>query len=200
MNLAEHITFKLGEKASIQIPAEEVARQLLQQLVGYTEPLRLAATPAMGDYWPGQGGHYAGTYEFEGRRYALIVSTPEHEFTNAPWAVEAKAIVGTESNWDGAANTRALLASGIDCPAAKACASLEIDGHSDFILPSRHQARFAYLNVPQLFDTDPWYWTSTQCAGSSSFAWCQGFGDGTQGYDRKHDKLRARAVRTIQLQ
>lgn len=43
---------------------------------------------------------------------------------------------------------------------------------------------------------DPvWYWTSTQYAGYSDFAWLQNFGDGFQGSGRKSNDFRVRLVR-----
>jgi len=47
---------------------------------------------------------------------------------------------------------------------------------------------------------DSWYWSSTQCAGNSYYAWCQHFGYGNQYNGRKNVKLRARAVRRFKLQ
>jgi hypothetical protein len=44
-----------------------------------------------------------------------------------------------------------------------------------------------------------WYWSSTQYAGSSSYAWAQRFDDGFQGYWVKDHVSRARAVRLIKL-
>lgn len=46
---------------------------------------------------------------------------------------------------------------------------------------------------------DAWYWSSTQHASHSDYAWGQGFGDGSQSYDHEHDKLRARAVRKLPI-
>jgi len=40
-----------------------------------------------------------------------------------------------------------------------------------------------------------WYWSSTQYAGTPSFAWMQGFNYGNQYGDRKSYESRARAVR-----
>ena len=43
------------------------------------------------------------------------------------------------------------------------------------------------------------YWTSTQHASYSDFAWCQGFYDGYQDDYDTDDKLRARAVRRLSI-
>ncbi|MDD5176787.1 MAG: hypothetical protein PHQ05_10235 [Sterolibacterium sp.] len=50
----------------------------------------------------------------------------------------------------------------------------------------------------EAFDED-YYWTSTQHAAYSVFAWCQDFGDGYQGTSNTSLKLRARAVRRFLL-
>lgn len=42
---------------------------------------------------------------------------------------------------------------------------------------------------------DQYYWTSTQHAGDSGWAWCQYFGDGGQGYNHKSGELPALLVR-----
>jgi hypothetical protein len=48
----------------------------------------------------------------------------------------------------------------------------------------------------EAFD-DTWYWTSTQYAGSESYAWGQDFTSGYQGSGLKGSELRARAVRRV---
>jgi hypothetical protein len=50
----------------------------------------------------------------------------------------------------------------------------------------------------EAFDAD-WYWSSTQHAVNSAFAWSQHFDDGTQHYGTTGLKLRARAVRRVAL-
>jgi len=41
------------------------------------------------------------------------------------------------------------------------------------------------------------YWSNTQHAVYDSYAWCQNFYYGNQGYNDKYSKLRARAVRRL---
>lgn len=106
-------------------------------------------------------------------------------------------VKGSSSDLDGAANTDALIASGIEHPAARFCRNLTIDGASDFYLPARHELRLCYLNVPDLFDKSAWYWSSTQYTGSLSDAWYQGFGNGYQGNVNMGYEGRCRAVRSI---
>jgi len=78
---------------------------------------------------------------------------------------------------------------------AKQIRGLEIDGFSDFYLPSRYEAFSCFLRAANQFKTDGWYWTSTQC--SPYLAWGQYFGVGYQFYYDKLSRLRARAVRRL---
>jgi hypothetical protein len=50
----------------------------------------------------------------------------------------------------------------------------------------------------EAFEED-WYWTSTQHAGNSDYAWIQNFGDGYQSNDLKDDRYLARAVRSVAI-
>jgi hypothetical protein len=50
----------------------------------------------------------------------------------------------------------------------------------------------------QAFETD-WYWSSTQHASNSDYAWCQHFTNGNQYGNSKNNELRARAVRRIAI-
>ena len=47
--------------------------------------------------------------------------------------------------------------------------------------------------------SDDWYWSSTQHASDSDYAWNQTFNNGYQSYGYTHDELRARAVRRSPL-
>ncbi|MCY1542777.1 hypothetical protein D9M68_785430 [compost metagenome] len=80
--------------------------------------------------------------------------------------------------------------------------ALEINGFSDWYLPSRHEQvlqYFSLLGADSYQDEQPnafaphWYWSSTQF--SPHTAWFQGFADGYQCTGPKDDDYRARAVR-----
>lgn len=63
-------------------------------------------------------------------------------------------------------------------------------------LPTRPVAALLFANVkPSL--TPAWHWTSDEY--DASYAWCCGFGDGTQYYSRKSYEGSAVAVRLIPL-
>lgn len=50
----------------------------------------------------------------------------------------------------------------------------------------------------EAFD-NTFYWSSTQSAGNSDYAWTQHFDDGSQDDGRKGDRFRARAVRRLKI-
>ncbi len=121
--------------------------------------------PSIGEYWPEQGGIYAGVARGrDGERdYHLILSTeaPKEDLT-----------------WQAALDR------------AK---SISADGHSDFTVPTRFESALLYANLQDQFDTDYWYWTSTQC--SESYAWNQYFYYGSQLISSKVYERRCRFVR-----
>ena len=64
--------------------------------------------------------------------------------------------------------------------------------------PAQTQAEAFKAGGEQAFD-DRWYWSSTQHASVSGYAWSQGFDDGIQDYDNALNELRARAVRRLPI-
>jgi len=156
--------------------------------------------PAIGAPWPAQGGIYAGiTRDAQsGNHFHLIVSTDPAGSFDATWGGAGTEVAGASDRWDGVANTRALLAATTDHPAAQRCAALTIDGHADWYLPAQRELTVCLVNVPELFETDDWYWSSTQY--SRHYAWFQFFGYGFQDYGDKGYEAHVRAVRRFPLQ
>ena len=153
--------------------------------------------PAIGEYWEGQGGVYAGMKRGQdsGRDFCLIVPTD-------PRAVFSKRCLGTygidvnsaASHHNGHANTRALAEAGSEL--CKDILALEIDGHSDFYLPSHAELMLCWVNVPELFEK-VWHLSSTQY--SDDGAWDQYFDDGhTDGNGKKFEAV-GRACRRLFL-
>jgi hypothetical protein len=121
--------------------------------------------PAIGEYWSGQGGIYAGICR--GRDgdpdYHLILCKEDPK---------------KDLKWQAALDL------------AK---TITVDGRSDFAVPTRFESALLYANLQDQFDTDYWYWTSTQC--SEYGAWDQHFGSGYQsGYGKVYER-RCRFVR-----
>lgn len=153
--------------------------------------------PQLGEYWEGQGGIYAGVMPAEsGRRaYHLIVSVESGD--ELEWGPYGKHIEGADSRIDGAANTKAIVAADGDHPAARWASEYSADGHADFYLPAQREQNLCFATIPDKFETDDWYWSSTQY--STTFAWTQYFDDGNQLYAYKDYTGRARAVRRLQF-
>lgn len=121
--------------------------------------------PKIGEYWPGQGGIYAGVCRGRDGEpdYHLILcrEVPEQEF-----------------KWQAALDH------------AK---TIEADDHKDFTVPTRWESALLYANLQDQFDTDYWYWTSTQY--SEDLAWHQYFYYGLQYYSLKVFERSVRFVR-----
>ena len=125
--------------------------------------------PAIGEYWPGQGGIYMG-------------EAVEDENYPQGYLVLCEATSDKRFKW----------ADAIDW-----AASQSVDGHTDFRLPSRFEAALIYANGRKHVDTGPWYWTGTP--QGASCAWYCGFDDGFQYYGNVSSAGAARAVRRFFL-
>lgn len=146
--------------------------------------------PAIGTYWPGQGGFYAGDMRGDdGVVYGLIVADcgEAQDAGRAKWGSEGEHDL---SQWDGLTNTRCL---GNEHPAAKLAASHTAEEHQDFYLPARRELQLAAVNVPHLFGTDSWYWSSTP--RTESFAWAVDVEHGYTYHYHRDNEFRVRPVR-----
>ena len=148
-----------------------------------------------GEYWAGQGGHFICTlpamHGLPARH--LIAAAEENECT---WGKGGEDVPGAASQYDGKANTAALVAHG-GHPAAEWAATYEANGLTDFYLPSRLELLMCYLAAPQLFKKEGYYWSSSQY--SRGDAWVQDFEYGYSNVSDKYGEFRARPVRWIQL-
>ena len=193
------ITVEVGQ-TRIETPNPILARQVLEQSTAELVITLSSIPPAIGSYWHGEGGIYAGQVRGEDGApdYHLIVTTdPAGQVEAITWGSAGQSEPGATSDRDGLANTRALCASEHDHPAAQWAADLSIDGIRDWYLPARHELRLCYLNVPEQFSTEDWYASSTQY--SPYGAWVQDFGDGYQGLGHKGNERRAVAVRRFKV-
>lgn len=144
--------------------------------------------PRIGEYWPGQGGFYAGDFRSDdGRIYRLIVA--DCDVGTAKWGPEGACNL---SQCDGKANTRAL---DDKYPAAKLAANHTADEHQDFYLPSRRELQLAAANVPHLFGGDGWYWSSTP--RTESYAWAVDFESGSTDRSIRDIEFRVRPFRSF---
>ncbi len=197
----EQITVKTPDGYTVKVPAQLLATAVIAALLGHTGSVSLPApttasldieqVPALGEYWPGQGGHNAGLVAASDGvpAHYLIVSAEDlgaHE-----WGGRGKESAAT-SKLDGLANTLALVESG-DHQAANEAASYEADGHTDFYLPAAGELYHCWLHVADLFRKDCYYWSSSQ--RSAYYAFYMYFDAGRQYDYVKDDELRVRPVR-----
>ena len=66
-------------------------------------------------------------------------------------------------------------------------------------LPDRVEQALLFACMKDEFKPN-WYWSNTQHASGSSYAWLQIFGHGTQYYYNKSAEGRARAVRRLPIE
>ena len=117
---------------------------------------------------PFGGGYFAGyiSHTADGNAtHALIVApratgatgTSYTLTTMLGWKTANTATAGTTSDFDGAANTAAMVTAGIaDHPAANFCKNLSIGGFTDWYLPARYELDIAYFNLkPTTTANDP---------------------------------------------
>ncbi|MFC3340037.1 DUF1566 domain-containing protein [Paracandidimonas soli] len=187
----------------------EADQDLLRQLLAIISPpppdLNPSPDPALlnvplpGQNWPEQGGTYAGIMRGDdGTLYHLIVGPEATDIGDQPWGAYGKEEPGATSIWDGRANTRALVDSKHDHPAAQAIHQANAgDQFADWYLMAQAESSLCRATCRHLFQKT-WYWTSTQYSAHN--AWCQSFSDGDQGIIDKSSTGRVRAVRRLIIQ
>jgi hypothetical protein len=190
---AEHVTVQFGEQSN------PVAKAFIASLFGMEgpQPSSASAAPRIGEVWPGQGGIYVGMgrgYDGKPDHHLILATDPRAVLEDCSLGTYGDDVKGSTSDHDGMANTVALAAAGSDL--CKKALALEIEGHKDFYLMSRTDARLCMANVPEKFEKE-WYLTSTQY--SSSLAWAQHFSYGNQDDLLKSREVRARFVRRLVL-
>ena len=152
--------------------------------------------PALLSHWEGQGGIFIATKALSNSKTAyLIAAIGQHELEDQEWGNYGKKIEGADSYHDGLSNTQAMAEAGSEL--AKRVLALDIDGHTDWHLPSQADMHLIAGNAKHLMQQDECYWISTQY--SADHAWYQFFGYGGQLIITKDCELRAVPVRCIQI-
>ncbi|MDI2594990.1 DUF1566 domain-containing protein [Pseudomonas sp. 681] len=195
---SEMITLKHGD-TTIKMPASSLAQLALASTFALVlppaaniQPITVHEVPAIGEYWPGQGGINGGLVAEHGGVPAHYLIISKDDIGNFEWGPRATESVAT-SKTDGRANTAILSGSKENYPAAKACFTYQADGHADFYLPAAAELYHCWVNVPDLFAKDCYYWSSTQ--RSADYAFFMHFVGGFQGNFCKLNELRVRPVR-----
>ena len=153
-------------RANTETSAQTASAQAMPAMPPITE-WPLGELPRIGTEWPGQGGNLAGMVRGQnGEPDYLLILGPEYD-GELPWQ--------QIMDW---------------------AASLEVEGHKDFTLPTRSEQAILFGNTRDQFQRDG-YWSCEQLA---DYAWMQTFDDGTQSGYRKGIEWRARAVRRLIIQ
>jgi hypothetical protein len=137
----------------------------------------------------------------DGWRY--LEAAPDGVDYYAQWGSNNKNVAGTKTTiGSGKQNTQIvadwLRLAGESGRAAQICIGLDINGFTDWFLPSKDELDLMYKNLKYIglgsFGNNV-YWSSSQAAFFA--AWYQRFSDGYQKSDSKKDGYLVRAVRSF---
>jgi hypothetical protein len=128
-----------------------------------------------------------------------LIAAPSNQSTGAEWGCYGTNITGADGSaiGTGAQNTidieNGCTTTGI---AARICNDLELNGYSDWYLPSKDELNKLYLNKTSIGGfASNYYWSSSEY--SSSYAWFQDFTNGNQISNYKYLTFYVRAVRAF---
>lgn len=191
---ADGLKIKGTSERMVQVLMAGLLAQTLPP-VANVQPVQVAAgVPALGAEWPGQGGLNGGLIPARGDVPAHYLIIAKGDIGDHEWGGRGIELKGL-SKTDGYTNTQVLIGNDDErkYPAADACAEYQADGHHDFYLPACAELYHCWVNVPDLFAKDTWYWSSTQRSAYGAFDMI--FGDGYQSSGDKSYELRGRPVR-----
>ena len=191
MRANELTTYTRGD-LTISSPDEGVVLKLATLAIAAAPAVAASGIPAIGEYWPGEGGINGGLFPGGDKPYYLIVPAGADAEATHEWGGYGDELNGANSPWDGKANTADLVGVDTSHPAAQFCAAFERDGHKDFYLMARREASFLEITVPEVF-TQSYHWTSSQ--RSASTAYTMDFVGGWLFYNVKGNERLARPVR-----
>jgi hypothetical protein len=183
----------------IKGPSERMAQLLIAGLLtqalppaANVQPIVPTGIPALGAEWPGQGGINGGLVAARGDVPAHYLIIAAKDVGDREWGGRGTELKGL-SKTDGYTNTEVLCSDDEKHPAANACAEYQAGGHHDFYLPAAAELYQGWLNCPEVFAQDCYYWSSSQ--RSADVAFSMGFDVGGQfGYAKGYE-LRVRPVR-----
>ena len=196
----EMITLKHGD-ASIKMPASSLAKLAMASVFAQVlppaanvQPAPQSPAPEIGKPWPGQGGINGGFVHARGDVPAHYLIIAAKDVGSLEWGGRGVEVKGL-SKTDGYTNTQALIGNDDErkYPAADACTEYQADGHHDFYLPAAAELYHCWLNCPEVFAQDRYYWSSSQRSADTAFGML--FGVGYQYGLAKNVELRVRPVR-----
>ncbi|ROM84158.1 DUF1566 domain-containing protein [Pseudomonas brassicacearum] len=187
------IHFKVARPRLAEIAIAAVFASSLPP-VANVAPAVPGTIPALGEYWPGQGGVNGGLVAARGDVPAYYLIIAAKDAGSFEWGGRGIEVNGL-SKTDGYTNTQVLIGNDDErkYPAADACAEYQADGHHDFYLPAAAELYQGWLNCPEVFAQDTWYWSSSQ--RSANIAFIMHFDVGYQDSYGKDNELRVRPVR-----
>ena len=190
---ADGLRIKGTAERMVQLLAVSLFAQALPP-VANVQPMLGTAIPEIGQPWPGQGGIYGGFVHAHGDVPAHYLIIAAKDVGSLEWGGRGVEIKGL-SKTDGLTNTQVLIGNDDErqYPAANACAEYQADGHHDFYLPAAAELYRCWVNCPEVFAQDCYYWSSSQ--RSAYYAFTMDFGDGNQYLNVKYSELRVRPVR-----
>lgn len=145
--------------------------------------------PAIGEYWPGQGGIYGGLRLYpEGLCHVIFAAQDVGKHIFGEHGTEVEGL----DQIDGRANTAILVNRDGSHPAADAAYAFTCDGHNDFYLPAISELYHGYTYLPQAFEK-AWYVSSSQ--RSADYPYDVGFEVGWLSSLRKLNEFLVRPVR-----
>ncbi len=133
-----------------------------------------------------------------------LIAAPYDQSTAEIWGCLFTEISGADgiALGTGNQNTTDIINGCSESGAARLCYDLELNGYSDWYLPSKNELNKLYLNRIAIGGFDPeLYWTSTESGPYT--AWYQSFTDGTQyegnqwNVNKNQYPLYVRAIRSF---
>jgi hypothetical protein len=129
-----------------------------------------------------------------------LIAAPSDQSEGATWGCYGTAISGADGTAIGTGNQNTIdimvgcSTAGI---AARLCGDMELNGYSDWYLPSKDELDKLYLNRVAIGGfVDDYYWSSSE--SNADDAWVQNFSNGGQdGGNFKLTSFRVRAVRAF---
>ena len=198
----EMITLKHGD-TTIKMPAASLAKLAVASVFAQVlppaanvQPIYPHSVPELGAAWSGQGGFNAGLVAARDDVPAHYLIVAAKDVGDHEWGGRGIEVKGL-SKTDGYTNAQVLIGNDDEkkYPAANACAEYQADGHHDFYLPAAAELYHCWLNVPELFAKDTWYWSSSQRSAYLAFGMV--FVGGNQSSTGKNLELRVRPVRRL---